>query len=91
MKDILIEGHRILTTDEIADAVLAYAQVLVENHTTDIVEFPALHDGDLSRCALLLGGPATLATFAVPVAMSAAVMGSATACAEIVRRMDALR
>ena len=25
MKDILIEGHRILTTDDIADAVLAYA------------------------------------------------------------------
>ena len=56
MKDILIEGHRILTTDDIADAVLAYARVLLERGTADIVEFPSIHDGSPTLCSLLIGG-----------------------------------
>ena len=53
MKDILIEGHRILTTDDIADAVLSYARALLERGGTDIVEFPSFHEGNPTLCAPL--------------------------------------
>ena len=55
MKDILIDGHRILTTDEVADAVIDYARVLQDHGRSDVVHFPSIHDGELSRCSMLLG------------------------------------
>ena len=90
MKDILIDGHRILTTDEVADAVVDYARVLQYHGRVDVVHFPSIHDGELSRCSMLLGS-GLLAVVEAPVAISATVLGADRACAEIVRRADALR
>ena len=90
MKDILIDGHRILTTDEVADAVIDYARVLNDHGRSDVVHFPSIHDGELSRCSVLLGG-GLLAVVEAPVAISATVLGADRACEEIVRRADALR
>ncbi|MBG0718807.1 hypothetical protein G3N18_12175 [Microbacterium sp. 2C] len=91
MKDILIEGHRILTTDDIADAVLAYARVLLEHGTADIVEFPSIHDGSPTLCSLLIGGSGVMAVVDAPVALSAPVGGADLALDEIMRRAEALR
>ena len=91
MKDILIEGHRILTTDDIADAVLSYARVLLERGSVDIVEFPSIHDGNHTVCYLLLGGLGFLAVVDAPVALSAPVSGADRARDEITRRAHALR
>ena len=91
MKDILIEGHRILTTDAIADAVLSYARALRERGGTDIVEFPSIHDGNPTLCAMLLGGSGTLAVVDAPLALAGAVGGADLALDEITRRANALR
>ncbi len=91
MKDILIDGHRILTTDQIADAVLEYAHLLMERHQTDIVEFPSLYDGTLTQCSILLGGAGPLAVLDAVMDLPVAVDGADDACAEITRRADALR
>lgn len=91
MKDILIEGHRILTTDDVAEAVLSYARVLLERGSTDIVEFPSIHDGNPTLCSLLLGGAGLMAVVDAPVALSAPVGGAELACDEITRRAEALR
>lgn len=91
MKDILIEGHRILTTDEVADAVLAYARALLQHGRTDIVEFPSIHDGNPTLCALLIGGSGLIAVVEAPVALSSPVSGADRACDEITRRAEALR
>lgn len=91
MKDILIEGHRILTTDEIADAVIGYARVLLERGDADIVEFPSLHDGSPTLCSLLLGGSSAIAVVDAPLALHTPVGGSELARDEIQRRADALR
>ncbi len=91
MKDILIEGQRILTTSDIADAVLDYARVLFDSHRTDIVTFPSMLDGVSSQCSLLLGGSAPLASVEVTIDLPVVVPGADDACAEIVRRTDALR
>lgn len=91
MKDILIEGHRILTTDEIADAVLGYARVLIERGGTDIIEFPSFHDGSPTLCSLLLGGTGVMAVVDAPLALSSPVGGADLARDEIVRRADLLR
>ncbi|MFV4914406.1 hypothetical protein PFZ49_12870 [Microbacterium lacticum] len=91
MKDILIGGHRILTTDDIADAVLSYARVLIERRTADIVEFPSIHDGSPTLCSLLLGGAGLMAVVDAPVALAAPVGGADLALDEITRRAAALR
>ncbi|GAA1636227.1 hypothetical protein [Microbacterium flavum] len=91
MKDILIEGHRILTTDAIADAVLFYARTLREHGGTDIVEFPSIHDGNPTLCSLLLGGSGVMAVVDAPMALASPVGGADLACDEITRRADALR
>jgi|GEM_PF-1999594 len=91
MKDILVEGHRLLTTDEIADAVIAYALALHERGDTDIVEFPIVHDGELSQCALLLGPHAAVVVLQADALLSPALPGADRACAEIERRTLALR
>lgn len=91
MKDILIDGHRILTTDDIADAILDYARLLLDRHETDIVHFPTLHDGMLTQCAVLLGGAGPLAVLDAAMDLPMMVDGAESACAEITRRADALR
>jgi hypothetical protein len=91
MKDILIEGHRILTTDDIADAVLSYARALIERGGTDIVEFPSFHEGSPTLCSLLLGGCSMMAVVDAPMALSAPVGGAELARDEINRRTNALR
>lgn len=91
MKDILIDGHRILTTDDIADAVITYARLLLERGKTDVVEFPSIHDGAHANCAMLLGGSGSLAVVEAPMSLPDKSMGSDGACAEITRRTDALR
>lgn len=91
MKDILFDGHRILTTDNVADAVLDYARVLLEHDKTDIVRFPTLYDGSLSQCAILLGASGVLAVVDAFIDLPMVVDGADRACAEISRRADALR
>lgn len=91
MKDILIEGHRILTTDDIAAAVIGYARVLLERGGTDIVEFPSFHDGTPTLCSLLLGGSGMMAVVDAPLELTASVGGAELARDEITRRANALR
>jgi len=90
MKDILIAGHRILTTDEVADAVIGYARKLVSTGRTDVVKFPTVYDGESAQCALLLGS-GSLAVVEAGVVMSPSFADAGDACAEIDRRADALR
>jgi len=90
MKDILIEGHCILTTDAVADAVLTYAKELLDAGATDIVEFPSIHDGAPSLCRMLLGSGIPLATLEATTALASDVAGADLARAEIERRTAAL-
>jgi anaerobic glycerol-3-phosphate dehydrogenase len=90
MKDILIEGHRLLTTDEIADAVIDYARVLHLSQHADVVEFPTLLDGEISHCSLLLTPVTSVAVVDADV-LPPTLPGAGDAHAEIQRRADALR
>jgi len=90
MKDILIDGHRLLTTDEIADAVIAYARALTETDDSDVVEFPTVYDGELSHCSLLLTGGTPVAVLEAA-ALTPALPGADIALAEIERRVAARR
>lgn len=56
MKYVVYGENRVMTGDEIAAAVLAYAAALGENGTTDIVEIPtADEDGQATNAEVLLG------------------------------------
>lgn len=91
MKDILIDGHRLLTTDEIADAVIAYAKLLHGAEETDVVDFPTVHDGELSQCSLLLSGHVAVAVVDATDVLAPSLPGADDALAEIERRAAALR
>lgn len=92
MKDLLISGSRLLTTDGVADAVLHYAQVLAQYGRADIVHFPALVDGVSATSWLTLGpgSGGTLAAVSVADSPIASLDGASEAMAEIQRRTDAL-
>lgn len=90
MKDILIGGQRLLTTDEIADAVIDYAWQLSGAARSDVVSFPTLHGGEISHCSLLLT-PATVVAVVDADVLPPHLPGADDACAEITRRADALR
>ncbi|KZE88609.1 hypothetical protein [Microbacterium sp. TNHR37B] len=91
MKDILIDGQRLLTTDAVADAVIDYARVLHMAGEFDVVDFPGIHDGELSTCSLLLGTAGSLVVVNAQMELTFALPESDVACAEIARRADALR
>ncbi|WEK12709.1 MAG: hypothetical protein P0Y48_09525 [Candidatus Microbacterium phytovorans] len=91
MKDILIDGHRLLTTNEIADAVIDYARLLHSTSKTDVVEFPTLHDGELSHCSLLLSAHVGVAVLDADAVLAPLMPGAEMACAEIERRAATLR
>jgi hypothetical protein len=91
MKDILIDGHRLLTTDRIADAVISYAMLLHGADETDVVDFPTVHDGELSHCSLLLSGHIAVAVVDAAAVLAPALPGADEASAEIERRAEVLR
>jgi len=91
MKDILIDGHRLLTTDAIADAVLDYASLLHRDGRTDVVDFPSIHDGELSRCSLLLGTCGAVAVVEAGGLPSSSLPEADQAREEIARRADRIR
>lgn len=92
MKDLLISGSRFLTTDDVADAVLHYAQVLAQYGRFDVVRFPAVVDGVEATSWLTLGpgSGSTLAAVQVADSPTASLAGSGEAYAEIQRRSDKL-
>lgn len=56
MKYIVYGVNKVITGDEIAQAVLEYAAALAENGTTDIVDVPTADDyGQAAVASLLLG------------------------------------
>ncbi len=91
MKDILIQGHRIATTDAVADAIIDYARVLAREHRTDVVEFPSVHDGMPARCVLTLGAHTTLAVMSSGDGFPSTLRGAEEAAAEIRRQADEIR
>jgi hypothetical protein len=68
VKDIFFAGHRVLTSDEIADAVIQYAAALVSAAGADVVTFPAFNDGEPVECSLLIGCGAQIAVMTAPAA-----------------------
>jgi hypothetical protein len=88
MKDLLFSGSRFLTTDDVADAVMHYAQVLARHGEADIVRFPALFDGVAATSWLSLGAGtgATIAAVEVADSTIGTIAGAREACAEIMRR-----
>jgi hypothetical protein len=88
MKDLLISGSRFLTTDDVADAVMHYAQVLAQYGRFDVVRFPALVDGIEATSWLTLGPGSGSSLAAVQVVDSpiASLAGAGEAFAEIERR-----
>jgi hypothetical protein len=55
MFDFLVNGARVLTTDDVADAVLEYSRLLSERGRTALVTFPAVVDGHTGETWMSIG------------------------------------
>jgi hypothetical protein len=56
MKRIYHSGGSIVTGDDLADAVMLYAEALGNRHETDVVDIPVLaEDGSRGRAQILIG------------------------------------
>lgn len=86
MKDMLIQGHRIATTDAVADAVLDYARLLARQQRSDVVELPIMHDGVVAWASMLLTSKSDLVVVATEERWPGTLAGSEEAAAEIQRR-----
>jgi hypothetical protein len=91
MKEILFAGQCVLTTDDMADAVINYATVLAATGGVDVVMFPGFKNGDHVQCELVIGGNAGIASVTVPDAYAGVVSGAGEATAAIDRRVAELR
>ncbi|TFC96845.1 MULTISPECIES: hypothetical protein [Cryobacterium] len=61
MKRIFHPGGSIVTGDELADAVMHYAEALTRRSQVDVVDFPILGEfGTLDRAQILIGAPGGL-------------------------------
>jgi hypothetical protein len=61
MKRIFHPGGSVVTGDELADAVLHYADALSRRNQVDVVDFPVIDEsGTLARVQILIGTPGGL-------------------------------
>ncbi|MFE7846777.1 hypothetical protein ACFUTX_16460 [Microbacterium sp. NPDC057407] len=66
MKELVVAGARIITTNEFAEVVLELAERLAQHGLTQRVEFPCVVDGAITSATLLLGDAHVLATVGIP-------------------------
>ena len=90
MKDLLINGTRFLTTDEIADATLDYSSILNQFHLVDTIRFPAVVGGTASQTAVAVGVGAHVVVIDAPDVIPIRLRGAGEA-AETIRRQRASR
>ena len=91
MREILVAGRALLTTDALARQLLLYARELSESGRSDVVDIPVGVDGAATTCALLIGGSTPLAAVALPGSEDGVLPGEDEALFELQRRSDDLR
>ena len=87
MKSLLYAGHELLTTDEVADALLDYVVTLPLNQPPERLVIPAIRDGHsiVVEVVLTASTPIASATTEVP---SAPLDGELTALREMRRKTN---
>lgn len=86
MKDLLINGTRFLTTDDIAEATLEYAGILSQYRRVDTVRFPAVVGGTTAQTAVAVGVGAHVVVIDAPDVIPVRLDGAGEAAADIRRR-----
>lgn len=86
MKDLLINGTRFLTTDEIADATFEYASILSQYHRVDTIRFPAVVEGTAAQTAVAVGVGAHVVVVDAPDVIPVRLSGAGEAAEEIRRQ-----
>ena len=67
MKALLYAGHELLTTDDVADALLDYVETLPLNQAPERVVLPALRDGQPVVAELVLTAATPVVVTTTPV------------------------
>lgn len=55
MRYLSYSGEKVLTTDGVGDAVVAYARALIADKSADVVDIPVVLDDEESTASLVIG------------------------------------
>lgn len=66
MKALLFQGNRVVTSDEVADAVLGFVEALSLVGLRETLHIPVVIDGALSDCTISFGSEVAWAAVSVP-------------------------
>lgn len=66
MKELLVDGARLLTTDAVADAALEHARQLAQQGRADVIDFPAVVEGRETRAWVTIGAGTALVVLGTP-------------------------
>jgi hypothetical protein len=91
MRDLLVSGARVMTSDDVADALLDYALELASHHATAVARFPALVDGQYVDTRMILGAGIPLTAVSADPGLPVSIDGAEFAAAQLRKRTSALR
>lgn len=90
MFDVYLGNVRMITTDELADAILDFSRLLVERQQTEVITFPVYSDGLPTRAKVLTGYGTPVAAIERPDDLSPELDGAELAVWDIQRRAAVL-
>ncbi|KEP75670.1 hypothetical protein HR12_24925 [Microbacterium sp. SUBG005] len=91
MREIIVGGRAMLTTNALVRQLFLYASQLANVDRTDVVDFPVHVDGATTGCTLLIGAHLPLSAVTVPRTEAGTLAGEDSALFELRRRGDDLR
>jgi hypothetical protein len=90
---VLFQGNRVVTSDEVADAVIDYARALSGSGLHEMIHIPVVIDGALADCTITFGPDVAWAAISVPGTAPNGFSGSAGTAEQLrertVRLLDA--
>jgi hypothetical protein len=86
VRDFLVNGARVLTTDDVADAVLEYAGALAGSGKAAVVRFPAVVEGQTGLTWMTVGAGAPVLAVQFDTEVPISLEGSEFAAHDIRRR-----
>ena len=91
MRDLLVSGTRVMTSDDVAEALLDYAVELTSHHATAVARFPAIVDGQHVETQMVLGAGIPLTSVSVDPVLPVDLDGADLAAAQIRNRIWTLQ
>ena len=90
MFDIFTGGARVLTTDDVGDALISHVRAVAGHGSTEVVNFPGLVDGIPAVASVTVGEGIEFVALHLPDGLTGSLKGEALAVAALRQRTSDL-